>query len=70
MLGQEIELPLVRHDNRDLAIADDPGVLPPLRIQANLVADRFIVTVNLSAIFRAPDSTDGGRVALTPGAAA
>jgi hypothetical protein len=31
----------VRHSNRDLAIADDPGVLSPLRSQANLVADRL-----------------------------
>jgi hypothetical protein len=56
----EIELPLVCHHNRDLAIADHPGVFPPLRIRANLVADRFIVTVNLSAIIRAPDSTERG----------
>jgi hypothetical protein len=41
VLGQEIELPLVHHHNRDLAIADHPGVLPPLRIQANFAADRF-----------------------------
>jgi hypothetical protein len=31
----------VRHYDRDLAIADDPGVLSPLRIQANLVAVRL-----------------------------
>ena len=31
-----------------------------MRIQANLVADRFIVTVNLLALFRAFDGTERG----------
>jgi hypothetical protein len=29
VLGQERELPLLRHHNRELAIADDPGVFHP-----------------------------------------
>jgi len=35
---------------------------PPLRIQGDLDADRFIVTVNSSVLFSAPDSTERGRV--------
>ena len=41
VLGQEVELPLVRHYDRDLAIADDLAFLSPLRSQANLVAGRL-----------------------------
>jgi hypothetical protein len=35
-----------------------------VRIQANLVADRFIVTVNLLALFRAFDGTERGGGAI------
>jgi hypothetical protein len=41
VLGHEVELPLVRHYDGDLAIDDDSGVLSPLKIQANLVAGRL-----------------------------
>jgi hypothetical protein len=38
-LRQKVELLLDGDDHEHLALADDLGVLPPLRIQANLVAD-------------------------------
>jgi hypothetical protein len=41
VLGQQIDLPLLRHDYCTLALADDPRILPSLGIQANFVSDRF-----------------------------
>jgi hypothetical protein len=61
VLGQEIELPLVRHHNRDLAIADDPGVLPILENSGEFCSRPPPARpMTLSAIFRAFDSTERG----------
>jgi hypothetical protein len=60
VIGQEVELALIGHDHEHLALADDPRVFPPLRIQANFVPTASSATVTLSAIFRAPDITEKG----------
>ena len=40
-MGALNEVPLIGHDHEHLALADDPRVFPPLRIQANFVSDRL-----------------------------
>ena len=60
VIEQEVELALIGHDHEHLALADDPRVFPPLRIQANFVSAASSATVTLPAISERPTARRGG----------
>jgi hypothetical protein len=57
MIGQQVELRLVRHDHHDLALGQHPRVPPALRIHANFVAALMLARVLAAVKFSRAAST-------------